>query len=178
MSDLKLSVIVDYAHEPESIKQVLKTALEWKKRGFYDKIIHVVSCCGAGRDDWKKPIIGTQSYLDSDFSVVTTEDYDSSDDPNEILKLLTAEYPKETEIDSTDNYNQNSKYIKEINRKKALRIANKIANKMAQLESTEQALKVLVLSTSIGSQQTMTQPEGEIKYDEREEWRVIAGEMI
>jgi UDP-N-acetylmuramoyl-L-alanyl-D-glutamate--2,6-diaminopimelate ligase len=173
MSDLKLSVIVDYAHEPESIKQVLKTALEWKKRGFYDKIIHVVSCCGAGRDDWKKPIIGTQSYLDADFSVVTTEDYDSSDDPNEILKLLTAEYPKETEINSIEEYRPDSKYIKEINRKKALRLANQIAHKMSELETNEVSLRVLVLSTSIGSQQTMTQPEGEIKYDERVEWRVV-----
>lgn len=166
-----ISVLVDYAHEPESMKRLLDNANDWKTRGFFDAIVHVVSCCGKGRDDWKKPIMGTISYLKSDFCVVTTEEYTAEEDPWQILKQLTKEFPKETQIEAIEDYNPISKYMYEFDRKTALKIAKEIATSIHQFRPEKQ--KILLISTSMGSQQTMTLPEGEVEYDEREEWRKL-----
>ncbi|NJS41651.1 hypothetical protein HC766_04915, partial [Candidatus Gracilibacteria bacterium] len=48
----KISILVDYAHEPESMKQLLQTIQSWTP-DYFNNIIHIVSCDGAGRDDWK-----------------------------------------------------------------------------------------------------------------------------
>ncbi len=167
--NLKVSIMVDYAHEPESIKSILTMAKDWRTRQLFDKIIHIVSSCGTGRDDWKKPVTGSLSYSFADFSVVTTEDYGRGDDPQLILDTLSKNFPDETEIKVVTDWSKASKYITEVNRKKALNVALQIADKMASSYRKE-ACNVLILSTSVGSQQTMTQPEGEIEYDEREEW--------
>jgi UDP-N-acetylmuramyl tripeptide synthase len=155
--NLKVSIMVDYAHEPESIKSILATAKDWRTRQLFDKVIHIVSSCGTGRDDWKKPVTGSLSYSFADFSVVTTEDYGIDDDPQLIADTLAKDFPQETEINKTLNWKIGSKYLKEINRTRALQLALEIANQMA-LQSLEEC-KVLIISTSVGSQQTMTQPE-------------------
>lgn len=169
--NLKVSIMVDYAHEPESIKSILATAKDWRTRQLFDKVIHIVSSCGTGRDDWKKPVTGSLSYSFADFSIVTTEDYGKEDNPQSIVDTLATDYPKSTEIFETSNWNLQSKYLKEVNRTKALELGLKIADQMAleYMKSNEEC-RVLILSTSIGSQQTMTQPDGEIEYDEREVW--------
>ena len=167
--------MVDYAHEPESIKSILAMAKDWRTRQLFDKVLHIVSSCGTGRDDWKKPVTGSLSYSFADFSIVTTEDYGKDDDPQLILDALSQDYPVETEIKTTLDWNKNSKYLKEINRTKALGLALEIAVQMAKCSQEE--CKVLIISTSIGSQQTMTQPEGEIEYDERELWAKVFGEF-
>ncbi len=171
-----LSILVDYAHEPESMRRLLETATDWKKRGFFDVIIHVVSCCGKGRDDWKKPVLGSISYLHADFSVVTTEEYTVEDDPNEILNLLTEHYPPETMCQNIQDLNPTHKYIRIFDRREALATCPKIAKEIMQLHPKK--TKFLLVSTSMGSQQTMTLPEGEIDYDEREEWRKVFREVI
>ena len=174
-SNLKVSIMVDYAHEPESIKSILATAKDWRTRQLFDRVIHIVSSCGTGRDDWKKPVTGSLSYSFADFSIVTTEDYGKDDDPQLILDTLTKEYPIETEIKATLEWNKDSKYLKEINRTHALELALEIADQMAKYWQEE--FKVLIISTSIGSQQTMTQPEGEIEYDERDVWTKVFNEF-
>lgn len=174
--NLKISIMVDYAHEPESIKSILSTVKDWRTRQLFDKVIHVVSSCGTGRDDWKKPVTGSLSYSFADFSVVTTEDYGPEDNPQLILDTLASEFPGQTEIQKVTDWGLDSKYLKVIDRIKALEIALQIADKMA-LVSQEEDFKVLILSTSIGSQQTMTQPTGEIEYDERKVWAKIFGEF-
>jgi UDP-N-acetylmuramoyl-L-alanyl-D-glutamate--2,6-diaminopimelate ligase len=177
-SNLKVSIMVDYAHEPESIKSILATAKDWRTRQLFDKVIHIVSSCGTGRDDWKKPVTGSLSYSFADFSIVTTEDYGPEDDPHIILDTLTKDFPKETEIKKTTDWKSNSKYLKEVNRERALEFALEIANQMALVfEKFDEECKVLILSTSVGSQQTMTQPEGEIEYDERKVWARVFAEF-
>jgi UDP-N-acetylmuramyl tripeptide synthase len=171
MSELNLSILVDYAHEPESMRRLLETTSDWKKRGLFDAVIHVVSCCGKGRDDWKKPVLGSISYLHADFSVVTTEEYTAQDDPNEILNLLTEHYPEETKCHDLQDLNPSHKYMKVFDRREALAICPQIAKEIMQLHPKK--TKFLLVSTSMGSQQTMTLPEGEIDYDEREEWRKV-----
>jgi UDP-N-acetylmuramyl tripeptide synthase len=177
-SNLKVSIMVDYAHEPESIKSILNTARDWRTRQLFDKVIHIVSSCGTGRDDWKKPVTGSLSYSFADFSIVTTEDYGVDDDPQLILDTLSKDYPKETQLHKPENFEPSSKYIKEINRTRALQLALHIADQMAlQFQQTSEECKVLILSTSVGSQQTMTQHEGEIEYDERKVWAKVFGEF-
>jgi UDP-N-acetylmuramyl tripeptide synthase len=177
-SNLKLSIMVDYAHEPESIKSILATAKDWRTRLLFDKVIHIVSSCGTGRDDWKKPVTGSLSYSFADFSIVTTEDYGSEDNPQLIVNTLAKDYPIETEVTETKSWKSNSKYIKEINRTKALKAALEIADQMAKsYQKSSDECNVLIISTSIGSQQTMTQPEGEIEYDERKVWTKVFAEF-
>jgi hypothetical protein len=171
MKKINLSILVDYAHEPESMRRLLETAIDWKKRGYFDCIIHVISCAGKGRDDWKKPVLGSISYLHSDFCVVTTEEYTAEDDPNLILDLLTQQYPSETACTNLNEYNPSSKYIRIFDRREALAICPKVAQQINLFYPNKK--KFLLISTSMGSQQTMTLPEGEIEYDEREEWRKV-----
>jgi UDP-N-acetylmuramoyl-L-alanyl-D-glutamate--2,6-diaminopimelate ligase len=176
--NLKVSIMVDYAHEPESIKSILATVKDWRTRQLFDKVIHIVSSCGTGRDDWKKPVTGSLSYSFADFSVVTTEDYGPEDDPQLIVDTLTKDFPKETEIKATKDWKKDTKFIKEINRTHALELALEIADQMAlEYQRSDDICKVLIISTSVGSQQTMTQPEGEIEYDERKVWTKVFGEF-
>jgi UDP-N-acetylmuramyl tripeptide synthase len=177
-SNLKVSIMVDYAHEPESIKSILSTARDWRVRQLFDKVIHIVSSCGTGRDDWKKPVTGSLSYSFADFSVVTTEDYGPEDNPQSIVDALAKDFPLETEIKITKDWKKDSKYIKEINRTRALELALEIADQMSlEYQKSDDTCKVLIISTSVGSQQTMTQPEGEIEYDERKVWAKVFGEF-
>lgn len=166
--------MVDYAHEPQSMKRLLTTARDWKIRQFFDKVIHVVSCDGVGRDDWKKPVIGNISYSNADFSIVTTENYDQDDDPNTILGLLCKDLPKETELLGVETWSDNveCRYIKVINRYKAMETALLIAQKLfeQQKKSNPDEFRVLIISTGIGSEQLLIQPSGVIPHDERQEW--------
>ena len=64
-------VIIDFAHTPNSIEQVLKTVKsEGKKDG---KLIHVFGAAGE-RDRGKRPVMGKMSSRYSDFIILTSED--------------------------------------------------------------------------------------------------------
>jgi UDP-N-acetylmuramoyl-L-alanyl-D-glutamate--2,6-diaminopimelate ligase len=150
------SIIVDYAHEPASMEQLLSTLQSWKKSGHFSTIIHLVSCDGAGRDDWKKPVLGDLSMRYADFSIFTTDNYDESDDPQAILDMLSENAIKKE---------QNNSYYKVINRKKAMEKAIEIAKSYST--------PVLIVSTGVGSEQGLSQPGGTIKWDERDVWRQL-----
>lgn len=73
-------VIIDYAPEPESLKQIY-TAL---RMGSRRRLIHVLGSCGGGRDVARRPILGRMAAAEADIVVVTNEDpYD--DNPQEIM---------------------------------------------------------------------------------------------
>jgi UDP-N-acetylmuramyl tripeptide synthase len=167
--NLKVSIIVDYAHEPQSMKRLMDTLVDFRRRLFFDKIIHIISCDGVGRDDWKKPILGMTSYSNADFTFVTTDNYDNNDNPLAIVNLLSVEFPKETEVVDMKKFNGSQKYMKQTNRQKAFELAIEIAKKYAEL--TDEETKVLIVSTGVGSEQLMVQPGGEIERDERKVWR-------
>jgi UDP-N-acetylmuramyl tripeptide synthase len=167
--NLKVSIIVDYAHEPQSMKRLMETLVDFRRRLFFDKIIHIISCDGVGRDDWKKPILGMTSYSNADFTCITTDNYDNDDDPQAIVNMLSIEFPKETEVVKIDQFDGSQKYVKEINRQKSFNFALEIAKKYAEL--SEDDAKVLIVSTGVGSEQLMVQPEGEIERDERKVWK-------
>jgi UDP-N-acetylmuramoyl-L-alanyl-D-glutamate--2,6-diaminopimelate ligase len=151
-----ISIMVDYAHEPASMEKLLQSMAGWKKQGLFDVIIHVISNDGAGRDDWKKPVMGDLSYKYADFTVVTTDNYDEDDDPKEIIRLQMQNFPKKE---------KGKKYITEVNREKAFKKALEIADGFIKGKK-----KVTIVSTGVGTEDGLTQPGGVMKWDERGEW--------
>ncbi|MFA6130713.1 MAG: UDP-N-acetylmuramoyl-L-alanyl-D-glutamate--2,6-diaminopimelate ligase [Patescibacteria group bacterium] len=77
------TVIVDYAHEKQSITHVLQTANAMKKPGA--RTIILLGAEGGGRDKAKRPIMGELSATMADFVVVSNVD-PYEDDPTEIAE--------------------------------------------------------------------------------------------
>lgn len=76
------TAIVDYAHEPESFRQLF--AALGRPAG---RIIHVFGATGGGRDAARRPVMGGISSRNADVVVVTTDDpYD--DDPADISRQI------------------------------------------------------------------------------------------
>ncbi len=78
-SDAPFEVIVDYAHTPDGVKNVLETARQIVK----GKIITVFGC-GGDRDNSKRPIMGKLAAALSDI-VIATSDNPRTEDPEKIL---------------------------------------------------------------------------------------------
>lgn len=74
-----LNAIVDYAHTPDGLENILNTAREFVK----GKIITVFGC-GGDRDRTKRPIMGEIAGRLSDFCVITS-DNPRTEDPAAIL---------------------------------------------------------------------------------------------
>jgi hypothetical protein len=147
----QISLLIDYAHEPESLTLFLQTLQSWKKLGYFDILVHVLSSDGVGRDDWKKPIMGNLSYKYADFTILTTDNYGKDDNPKSILALLGKNFLHKDEqltqewLDKIQNHSLNSqniekqlkskpkvKFLLEIDRKKALAKALKVGLFLAQ----------------------------------------------
>lgn len=78
------TVIIDYAHTPDGLKNVLKTARE----GCRGRLISVFGC-GGNRDATKRRIMGRISGVIADFTVVTT-DNSRFEDPYSIMEEIAA----------------------------------------------------------------------------------------
>ncbi len=79
-TDTPYKVIIDYAHTPDGLENVLRTLNEVKQGG---RVITVFGC-GGDRDKTKRPIMGsTVAYL-SDIAVVTT-DNPRTEEPESII---------------------------------------------------------------------------------------------
>jgi UDP-N-acetylmuramoyl-L-alanyl-D-glutamate--2,6-diaminopimelate ligase len=74
--------IVDYAHTPDALQNVLETIAKLKKGG--ETVITVVGC-GGDRDKTKRPVMG-QVACDLSDKVIFTSDNPRSEDPNQIIK--------------------------------------------------------------------------------------------
>lgn len=78
------SVIVDYAHTPDEIEKLLKSA-----KKICRKRIITVCGCGGNRDKGKRPIMGKIACDNSDFVIITSDnprDEEPADIINDILK--------------------------------------------------------------------------------------------
>ncbi|HNP74897.1 MAG TPA: UDP-N-acetylmuramoyl-L-alanyl-D-glutamate--2,6-diaminopimelate ligase [bacterium] len=80
-------VMVDYAPEPESLRQLYQTISDHQLVGPNQKIIQVLGSCGGGRDKSRRPVLGRLAGDRADYVIVTNEDpYD--DDPVEIIDAV------------------------------------------------------------------------------------------
>ena len=110
----KITVIVDYAHTPDALENVLKTINKIRAEG--QRLITVVGC-GGDRDTKKRPLIGS---LVSELSsyVIFTSDNPRSENPKEILDQIllgvSATNSKKTDV--------------KIKREKAIEAAYKYSN--------------------------------------------------
>ncbi|MBR0062055.1 MAG: UDP-N-acetylmuramoyl-L-alanyl-D-glutamate--2,6-diaminopimelate ligase, partial [Selenomonadaceae bacterium] len=83
-SDAPFEIIVDYAHTPDGVKNVLETAAQIA----VGKIITVFGC-GGDRDNKKRPIMGKIAEEMSNF-VIMTSDNPRTEDPEKILDEIAA----------------------------------------------------------------------------------------
>jgi UDP-N-acetylmuramoyl-L-alanyl-D-glutamate--2,6-diaminopimelate ligase len=105
--------IVDYAHTPDALVNVLGTIKKLKQG--HEQVITVVGC-GGDRDRTKRPIMGEVSCEHSD-KVIFTSDNPRSEDPQQILNEM------ETGLSSAAK----RKYVSIVDRKQAIKTAVNMA---------------------------------------------------
>ena len=86
------TAIVDYAHTPDALVNVLDTIRE-----VVGTSGHIITVCGCGgdRDAGKRPIMAREAAIRSD-RVVLTSDNPRTEDPDEILRQMEAGLPDES----------------------------------------------------------------------------------
>lgn len=109
----KVVAIVDYAHTPDALLNVLATIRKLKK-GF-EQVITVVGC-GGDRDKTKRPIMAEVACEHSE-RVILTSDNPRSEDPEQIIKDMEAGLPTAAR----------RKYIAIVDRREAIKTAISLA---------------------------------------------------
>lgn len=84
VSDRKITAIVDYAHTPDALENVLKTISDIRTRN--EQLITVVGC-GGDRDRTKRPVMADIATTLSD-KVILTSDNPRSEDPEAIISEM------------------------------------------------------------------------------------------
>ena len=111
----RMIAIVDYAHTPDALLNVLAT-IRKLKRGF-EQVITVVGC-GGDRDKTKRPVMAHVAVEHSD-KVIFTSDNPRSEDPAQIIKDMEDGLPAAAR----------RKYLSIADRKEAIKTAISLAGK-------------------------------------------------
>jgi len=83
VSNGSISAIIDYAHTPDAVLNIIESVREYCKGRIFTLI-----GCGGDRDKTKRPIMGGIATRNSDY-VIFTSDNPRTEDPNEILNDIT-----------------------------------------------------------------------------------------
>jgi UDP-N-acetylmuramoyl-L-alanyl-D-glutamate--2,6-diaminopimelate ligase len=105
-TDGNYSVLIDYAHTPDSLEKVLSTVKEFA----HGRVVSMFGC-GGDRDRGKRPEMGTISGNIADFTIITS-DNPRTEDPERIIADIEAGIQK-----------TNGKYIKITDRRQAIKFA-------------------------------------------------------
>ena len=108
-TDRKITAIVDYAHTPDALAQVLDTITALRTRN--EKLITVVGC-GGNRDKAKRPLMAKAAVAKSDLTIFTS-DNPRNEDPNLIINDMLSGVPVES----------NQKHLTVLNRAQAIKTA-------------------------------------------------------
>lgn len=140
------TVVVDYAHTPDSLEKVYKNLKDLNGRA---KLICVLGAAGGGRDKWKRPVMGETAEKYCDEIIVTNEDpYD--EDPEEIVNQI----------------------ISGVKNKKAARIIDREKAIQSALEAAEKGDTVVI--TGKGCEPWIMGPKGKkIVWDDRKTVREL-----
>ena len=104
--------MIDYAHSPESLENILSATKSYTK----GRLISLFGC-GGDRDPGKRPQMGEISGRIADFTIITS-DNPRTEDPTKIVKQIEGGMKK-----------TNGKYICIVDRIEAIKYAIKMANK-------------------------------------------------
>ena len=104
-----ITAIVDYAHTPDALTQVLDTITTLRTRN--EKLITVVGC-GGNRDKAKRPLMAKAAVAKSDLTIFTS-DNPRNEDPNDIINDMLVGVPVEL----------NQKHLTVLNRAQAIKTA-------------------------------------------------------
>ena len=115
VSEEGVTAIVDYAHTPDALKNVLETINAIRSHN--ENLITVVGC-GGDRDKGKRPVMGNIATQLSN-QVIFTSDNPRSEDPTTIIE----EMEKGVEPQHT------RKVLSIVDRRQAIKTAGKLANK-------------------------------------------------
>ena len=113
VSDDKKYIIVDYAHTPDALQNILEAINQSRTRN--EKLITVFGC-GGHRDKEKRPKMGNIATRLSDLAIITS-DNPRDENPDEIIQEI------ETGIEPQNT----NKYLSITDRKQAIRTAIKMA---------------------------------------------------
>lgn len=114
VSDTKITAIVDYAHTPDALENVLKTINDIRTKN--EQLITVVGC-GGDRDKTKRPIMAQIATQFSD-KVILTSDNPRSENPETII----------AEMESGVEPHNYKKAVSIIDRKQAIKTACQLAS--------------------------------------------------
>jgi UDP-N-acetylmuramoyl-L-alanyl-D-glutamate--2,6-diaminopimelate ligase len=147
----EFGVIVDYAHTPDELENVLRTA-----RDLTERRLIVVFGCGGDRDRGKRPIMGEIGARLADV-VVITSDNPRSEDPGAIINEILVGVPE----------NAVGRVLVEVDRAAAIRLALGTAVKGD-----------LVVIAGKGHEDYQIFADRTIHFDDREVARGILAELV
>ena len=148
-NDKELPIMIDYAHTPESLENILQAVKTYTK----GRVICVFGC-GGDRDKGKRPLMGEVSGRVADYSIITS-DNSRSEKPESIISEI------ENGIKKT-----NGKYEIVVDRKKAIEKAIKMMNK-----------NDIVVLAGKGHEKYQEINKEKIEFDEREIVKNILNEI-